>query len=335
MSIKSRPSQVLRAFLIGGDLRYGDPQSFSGLTLIPLFSARRAPFEYLLLSAAITAGMASIEEVGGGRVPTLRIVNRSEKPVLLVDGEHLVGVKQNRILNTTILVPEKSTLDIPVSCVEAGRWGVPQDHARPASPHLFTSARAKKAEAVTASVRSSGAFMADQAAIWEDVDRKLSDLNAQSPTAAMHAAYEHRAADIAQYLKHLPWHPGQTGVVAAVGHRILCADVFDRPESLWGLWERLIPAYAVEAICGHAEGTAGAGEARVFLQDAAKAHITEHAAVGRGTDLRVTGDEIVGAALEVEQTIVHFALFRTENRVENSRVTGFATVEQRRRRKTL
>ena len=120
-----------------------------------------------------------------GRVPTLRIVNRGEQPVLLVDGEHLVGVKQNRILNTTILVPEKSSLDIPVSCVEAGRWGVPQGGAQPSSPHLFTSARAKKAEAVTASVRSSGVFVADQAAIWEDVDRKLSDLGVQSPAGRL------------------------------------------------------------------------------------------------------------------------------------------------------
>ena len=146
MSIRTGSSQVLLALLAGEDIRYGDPLSFSGLTLIPLFSRRQAPFEYQLLSAAIAAGTAAVEEVGGGRVPTLRIVNRGEQPVLLVDGEHLVGVKQNRILNTTILVPEKSALDIPVSCVEAGRWGVPQDHARPSSPHLFTSARAKKAE---------------------------------------------------------------------------------------------------------------------------------------------------------------------------------------------
>jgi hypothetical protein len=110
MSIRTESSRVLLALLAGEDIRYGDPLSFSGLTLIPLFSGRRAQFEYLLLSAAIGAGTAAIEEVGGGSVPTLRIVNRGELPVLLVDGEHLVGVKQNRILNTTILVPERSTL---------------------------------------------------------------------------------------------------------------------------------------------------------------------------------------------------------------------------------
>jgi hypothetical protein len=35
-------------------------------------------------------------------VPDLRVVNRAGKMVLILDGEELVGAKQNRIVNTTI-----------------------------------------------------------------------------------------------------------------------------------------------------------------------------------------------------------------------------------------
>jgi hypothetical protein len=42
--------------------------------------------------------------------------------VLLLDGEELAGAKQNRVLNTTILLPEKSETVVPVSCTEANRW---------------------------------------------------------------------------------------------------------------------------------------------------------------------------------------------------------------------
>lgn len=66
----------------------------------------------MLLAQTVAEGVVAIEEVGGGSVPTLRVVNRGDQPVLIVDGEHLIGLKQNRILNTTILVPEKSSLDI-------------------------------------------------------------------------------------------------------------------------------------------------------------------------------------------------------------------------------
>jgi len=68
-------------------------------------------------------GWARITEVSDeGQVPELKIVAKGDKAVLLVDGEELVGAKQNRVLNLTILVPAPSTTTIPVSCVESGRW---------------------------------------------------------------------------------------------------------------------------------------------------------------------------------------------------------------------
>ena len=57
-----------------------------------------------------------------GDVPNLLFENLGDRKVLLVDGDELVGAKQNRIINTTILLGGKSSTVIPVSCVEQGRW---------------------------------------------------------------------------------------------------------------------------------------------------------------------------------------------------------------------
>lgn len=339
--VKSPGNQDNLAVLLSGKgVRYGDPNSFSGLTLIPVFHPHRAPFDYTLLAQAVAARTAVIEEVGRGTVPTLRVRNLGERPVLMVDGEHLIGVKQNRILNTTILVPEKSTVDVPVSCVEARRWSAPAGDAKPASPHLFMKTRARKAETVTASVRSSGMFVADQARIWRDVDETLGVLGASAPTAAMHAAYEQRSADVSEFLRHLSWQDGQAGVVAAIGGRIACADIFDRPETLRGLWDRLIPSYAVEAMAetqhGPREGKITAEDASAFVRSALGAHVTRHAAVGLGTDVRLTGDGLVGAGLEVvDATVVHLALFCTQQQSGELRGGKFASVTERQRRKGL
>ena len=58
------------------------------------------------------------------------MVNRGPKPTLIIDGEELVGAKQNRVVNLTILVAAESELIIPVSCVEAGRWRAKSEPVR-------------------------------------------------------------------------------------------------------------------------------------------------------------------------------------------------------------
>ena len=50
------------------------------------------------------------------------VENPSEIPVLLCEGEQVLGAQQDRIFDVSVLVPAGSKLEVPVSCVEAGRW---------------------------------------------------------------------------------------------------------------------------------------------------------------------------------------------------------------------
>jgi hypothetical protein len=69
-------------------------------------------------------GTAVVEEsTEDGSVPNLRVINRGDGPLLIPEGEILVGGKQNRVVNVTVLVAAGATFTLPVNCVEQGRWG--------------------------------------------------------------------------------------------------------------------------------------------------------------------------------------------------------------------
>ena len=172
---------------------------------------------------AITTGEASglvVDELDELSVPALRVRNPGDKPVLVVEGEHFLGGKQNRTVNATVLVPALADLEIPVSCLERGRWGRPRAARR---DEEFTAAAVRAANhvGVAESMRRRGSRAGDQAAVWGEVDALLSRASVESDTAAaadvkhsVHGRAPDRAAAIEKLAARGPL-PGQCGVVSS------------------------------------------------------------------------------------------------------------------------
>jgi len=172
------------------------PSTFKDLSLFPLHHPNpTAPGpDYLLLEDAVAQGLARVTEAGGGgSVPEIRFENDAEMPVLLLDGEELLGAKQDRVLNLTILAPPKRATLIPVSCVEPGRWRMTTPEFRVAGDVMYSRGRAARCAQVTASMRTSGTHGSDQASVWDELAAKASRLCVDSPTGAMAAMYERHA----------------------------------------------------------------------------------------------------------------------------------------------
>ena len=104
-----------------GSILAGQAQHHGALTVIPILAPMQAEPEWLTLAEA--GDRVRITEVSeGGSVPNLKVANLGDLPLLLLDGEQLVGAKQNRVLNMTVLVAAQAEVTIPVSCVEQGLW---------------------------------------------------------------------------------------------------------------------------------------------------------------------------------------------------------------------
>ena len=152
----------------------------------PLSSDLRSSVRYLLLEEGLSSGLVSVREVQKeGSVPNLAVENRSDSDVLIVDGEELVGAKQNRIANLTLLVPAQRTTTIPVSCVEAGRWSYSRPDFAVTERVQYSRGRAARLRGVQASMRTTGTRVSDQGAVWDDLDETAARMEAHSPTGAM------------------------------------------------------------------------------------------------------------------------------------------------------
>jgi len=102
-------------------LQIDDAVEHRGIVIAPLFPRQDPVAAYLTLDEALTIGLRIRETSASGSVPELLVEPLAER-VLLHDGEELVGARQNRILNVSVLVEAKTAVTIPVSCVEQGRW---------------------------------------------------------------------------------------------------------------------------------------------------------------------------------------------------------------------
>jgi len=187
----------------------GEPQTHHNLSLHPLLGDGVAEPAYLLLDEALKRGCARATEVSeAGSVPELRFVNDGPQPVLLLDGEELVGAKQNRILNLSVLAPAHKSIVIPVSCVEAGRWHAQSAEFASAGRAHYAAGRAQKASQVSASLRTMGSRRSDQGQVWADISAKAERMASYSGTEAAAALYETHRARLDDYRRAFSPPPG-------------------------------------------------------------------------------------------------------------------------------
>lgn len=294
-------------------IEIGAAISFRNLTLFPLLQVESGSPDYLVLDEALAQNAAKVTEVSAaGSVPELQFTNDSDLRILLLDGEELVGAKQNRILNLTLLIPAKTSLQIPVSCVEAGRWQH-QSSKFSCSPNpQYAAGRARKIGWVTQSMRSTGKRHSNQRDVWADIDAKASRLGTSSFTQAMNGIYEQHASSLEKYMQAFSAQTNQVGGVFAINGEIRGMDLFDYSATFQKLLPKLVRSYALDALDIARDPVAKPGiPAQSILTAIEKVTTEKFPALGVGEDVRLSGAHIVGSALIADERVVHLSAFCT------------------------
>jgi hypothetical protein len=301
----------MNLYTIAQSLEIGQPVVAGNLTMYPLLGGIETPPAYSTLDEALAAGFVKVTETSeAGSVPELSIVNDGPTPVLLLDGEELVGAKQNRIVNLTILVPPKTRLPLPVSCVEAGRWAHRSRSFAAGGRAHYAAGRAKKVAQVSYCLAMTGERHADQGAIWNDIDEKAARMAAPSATHAAAAMYEKSRAQLDQFQRSLEALPRQVGAVFAIDGALAGLELFDSAATWRKSMRKIVESYGLDALdrADEKRPRVRRDPAR-FLASVAKAEVDTFPAVGLGQDLRLKAAGIAGAALAVDERVVHAIAF--------------------------
>ena len=292
---------------------YAPVRSFANLQMIALLRKNVGPPAYVTLDEALPTGRFRVTEVSeSGHVPELRVHNDLDTPVLLLDGEELVGAKQNRVVNLTILVPAHTALTIPVSCVEAGRWHrVAPEFASSGRAH-FREGRAHKQAQVSASLAMGAAPASDQGDVWRLINERAASLGTHAPTSAMHDIYESQHHRVDEFVQALSPVDGQAGAAFAISGQLAGIEFFDAPQTLGRLLGKIVGSYALDAVVAPEPANAAPFEpavVRQWLGQVAEMQPRTHASVGLGEALRWQGPNLTAAALALDGSLVHFVGF--------------------------
>ncbi len=308
-------------------IKFGEVQRHRNMAIWPVFSAVDGSPHYMTMKEAMAGGFLTVSEVSeGGTVPELKVINSASVAVLILDGEELAGAKQNRIVNTTILLRRQSETIMPVSCTEQGRWSYRTEHFDDSGHIAAHRVRGVAKQSVSANLKSGGRYASDQGAVWDNVASVLEDSRVASPTGAMKDAFESRAGDINEYLGKFACLPGQKGLLVLINGKAAGMDMVSLEPAYGALHPKLVKSYAMEALASR--GPDGQivpdGVPQAFIAEAMACTGQRFKSVGHGWDFRLEGKGMVGSALVYNKALIHAAFFRVTEAEKAGHMSGLS-----------
>ena len=287
----------------------GKPKTRLGTTIYPIFLPDNSP-----KNIKIATDDLIVSELESASVPQIQVHNPTDNPLLIPAGKVLSGGRQTRTVNVSILVAAGSTIIIPVSCVEAGRW---HGGHRFEDSKRFASRRVRMdmQRGVARNVKNLRMKMSDQGAVWDSIDAELISRHLSSDTKNFLFAEESlndekkRFTAVQELLNEGP-EPLQNGIAIAQGHEVVSVEMFASPDALKSSYEALIRSAIFDSPDKKVKSPSE-GAVQKFLDQILSAETTEATGVGLGTEYHIENDKFVAHALAYEGKFLHANAFAT------------------------
>jgi len=229
-------------------------QKAGNIVMVQMETLEGEGLGFLAAAPAMDSGALEIREVRSeGAVNTLLAINHTAQYYLLTDMDLLKGAKQNRVVNTSVLVAPHSKQEVDVSCVERSRWTYNSPTFKASPEILDTRMRAAKADSLKRDKKELSAET--QSMIWGMINEEMVSNNIINDTEDYATILESKSAEQDPSFKFLP---GKTcnGLAVFEGKKLLSFDVFGNRQAYqyyfdllaWNALSRIQAEVGTEAI---------------------------------------------------------------------------------------
>jgi hypothetical protein len=276
---------------------------FKQLAIFPIVQKATAAVDktrFLTLSEGLAQKLVAVAEEGrGGTVNRVHVTNKSDRPLILLGGEVILGGQQDRILGKDTVVPAHEEMALEVFCVEHGRWNGGRE---------FTASGGM----AEGKMRVRAKYRSNQQEVWAEVAKKNGALNVQNATGtyrnlatgaegekAKKPYRDHFAAQLGK----LPDHDKLVGLVAAVNGRVTSVDLFASPSLFAAYQDKLLDSIVMSAVdvpVAAKPDPVRAADIKQFVDKAQAAAPKEVAKSKAGRTVEKAADDVLNSTIEVQ-----------------------------------
>jgi len=317
-------------------LKQGGKQNYLNLTMIPFLVANGGEPDYLTLEEGLSQGLVIITEIStSGSIPELKLINKSADKILVVDGEEMIGAKQNRIVNASFLIAALAEIVIPVSCVEQGRWSYRSAMFSYGEKVMPPSLKRENQKNVAFNLERGAGCRSDQGMIWNEIEEKARRMKVKSSTGAMADLFEDQKDRLSEYLKAFQLVDSQAGALFAINGKVVGLECFGHWQTFSKFFKKLIQSYALDAIDmfqGPKTNHVVAGDIRRFMEGVRNAPRKSYSSFGLGENIRFQGPFVSGAALVYDEKVLNLSAFGHDDKGTTEIKVPFQRFSRRRRK---
>ena len=291
-----------------------EPVEKNNITTFFLSSREKNNNKYLSFSEAIAKNQVQISEVNKeGLLTKLSVSNKSSDNIIILNGELIIGsqIRQDRIVDSTVLIPGYATVLINTFCGEQYRWSPRLSNKISTSESLyFSSGRANNAADINTK-------LSKQCRIWSEISEKISDFNIKSFTNSVDQIYKKKKVNVEEIVNFFKIPSEAVGVVLGINNQLVNIDIFSNNCMLQIYLPKIIRSIALDSFKKISKKSyLKKKDVHRFLRQIHQANKQKRKVVEGtlGEELQFNSESVAGSILYHKEQTVHFSAFVKENK---------------------